>query len=71
MSAVHLIIIIASVLIIIGLDVYVFVRLARLGEGFSGRVVFWSILTIVVPIIGALGVLAAMPRTRKSVSADS
>lgn len=64
-------IIIASVLIVIGLDVYVLIRLARLGEGFSGRVAFWSILTLVVPIIGALGVLAAMPRKKNSVRAVS
>lgn len=71
MSPVHLMIILVSVLIIIGLDVYVFIRLVRLGEGFSGRVAFWSLLTLVVPMIGALGVLAAIPRTTESSRAGS
>ena len=71
MSPMHLPIIVASVLVVIVLDVYVFVRLLRVNEGFTGRVIFWALLTLFVPIIGAISVLTALPRSSESGFADS
>lgn len=64
LSWVHLLIIAAFMAVTIALDVYVFVRLVRLREGFSGRVLFWGLLTLIVPVLGALAVLVALPRSR-------
>ncbi|HZU93269.1 MAG TPA: hypothetical protein VFF85_06555 [Microbacterium sp.] len=71
MSPMHLLIIVASVIVVIVLDVYVFVRLLRVNEGFTGRVIFWALLTLFAPIIGAISVLTALPRSSESGFADS
>lgn len=64
LSSVHLLIIAVVTLSAIALDIYVVVRLVRLREGLSGRVVLWGVITLLVPIIGALATLVALPRQR-------
>lgn len=62
LSPLHILLVVLVPLLAITLDAYVFVRLVRLREGLSGRVVFWGLLTLLVPLIGALAVLFALPR---------
>lgn len=64
LSWIHLLIIAVFTAVTIALDVYVCVRLVRRREGFSGRVLFWGLLTLFVPVLGALAVLLALPRPR-------
>lgn len=66
LSMLHLLTLAVLWLPVIALDVYVIVRLMRLDEGLSGRVVFWGLLTLVVPLIGALAVLFALPRETRA-----
>lgn len=61
-SVIHIVLILFFAVLVIGLDVAAFVRIARLHE-VTGRVILWAVLILLFPVVGALAVLFAAPRT--------
>ncbi|WP_341974212.1 hypothetical protein [Microbacterium sp. LWO13-1.2] len=70
LSPLHTLLIIAFAAVTVVLAVLALVRVARLGEGLTLRVVFWVVITLIVPVIGALAVLSAVPRAKATSEQD-
>ncbi|PRB10582.1 MULTISPECIES: PLDc N-terminal domain-containing protein [unclassified Microbacterium] len=62
LSAFHVLLIIAFAVVVIALDVLALIRIVRLREGVTGRVILWVLLILLLPVVGAIAVLIAAPK---------